>query len=623
MTIRDEPISRGIQAMKRLISGVLCVLLALSLGTQTFAADAAGTPYPAYVGVLDKVFGAVHDAAFGLLQKVTRAKDIPTYGEYLAADKPYLFAGTDGETVGSGWSAAFASGSVIPEKWRRDAHGKADPNGYCLNAPHTTGGYPYVLTKIGTEQMLRLFLLSNHTDANRNGIDDFLLFISVDGVGISAGMCKTIRLAVVDALAEKGVAAEDILGINISATHCHMALDTQGMNFLSALPNSIGTGSSLHRDMQRSMTRRAAACAVEAFEKTENGNLFFFESDPVGGAGDKLDSGQLTKNTFSCFLFEGVSGEKTILANLGAHPVSSYALSGSLFADYPYFTAQTMRDAGYNFLFVQSAQAAIRGPSPLVQEGSARDKQADAYVRAHALTKEDWAERYGRTYAELYYANPGREALSEKSMEEKMKNGYLFAHHILDAATDAVEVEPLLQVRSTQTLIRLENGVMAFACISGLLGENTVEVPDAQTRCGVMVELNYLAIGRDVVILTAPGELAPSLLLGSDPDYQGSALWTGVTSWTGEEWPYDTLQDMVRKATGDPDKTLLLFGITNDALGYVYPDVCATRSILAARLFYKETKGNRKAMANCMLLTMGTHAASQMMDGYLRLIGNG
>ena len=108
-----------------------------------------------------------------------------------------------------------------------------------------------------------------------------------------------------------------------------------------------------------------------------------------------------------------------------------------------------------------------------------------------------------------------------------------------------------------------------------------------------MVETDYIEIGNDIAILTAPGELSPALAFGTDPTYTGTALWNGITSWTGETWKYDTLVNTVRTLTGDSDKTVLIFGITNDALGYMFPDICTPKSMLATAM---QVKGNACAV---------------------------
>ena len=609
---------------KRWTALFLCILLILSCGTQALAAESGGTPYSSAAVLTDKVLGKLHDGLFRLAQNYLRTRyrrdPVPTLSEYEAAEHPYLYPGTDGTVRGNGWSGAFASGSIIPVQWRRNAKGKPDPNGYCLDKARGTGGYPFVLGKIYTDQLLNVFLLSNGSDANGNGIDDLLIFISVDGVGVAYGTLKKIRAAVEQALAPYGVEKADILLCNVSATHCHVALDTQGMAFrqLEMFRNGAKSGRSLDPEMEDTIVSRAASCAKDAYADMENGELTYFETAPVDGASDKLESGVRTQNRFACFMFTGKSGKKTVLSNIAAHPTRYYN-GHALYADYPNLMQTAMRDAGVNFLFVQSAQANINSPGPTEKMRETYGEAADAWAKTHMLTREDWINRYGRLFTQAHYTEPEKhEQINEQMIQGQMQNAYMFAHLILDASQSAEPVTPTLEVRTAQTLLKLEYGVMALACVSGLLGEETVCVPDAEAGYGVMVETNYIAVGDDIVILTAPGELSPSLAYGTDPEYTGDALWTGKTSWTGTDWPYDTLENLVRKATGDADKTVLIFGITNDALAYIYPDICCTQSLLGAKIFYKV---NTDAMANSMLLTPGTKCGSQIMEGYMRVIG--
>lgn len=609
---------------------LLAAVLAFSFGMQAFAAspDAREKVVSPIARGIDKVLGVAHDALFGLLLAGTKQPNIPDYATYAAADHPYLYKGTDGAVTGSGWSAGFAGGSIIPAAWRCDASGKSDPNGYCLNKVYSTGGYQWKLSKIYTDQTLNVLILSNGSDANRNGIADMLLFISVDGVGVVSGTVKNIRAGVEKALQPFGVSAEDILACNVSASHCHVGLDTQGMNARELVPRVLGSifnpssrgQRSLSAEMENTIVSQASACAAKAFGKMENGSLYFFETTPISGVGDKLDCGVQPKNTFSCFLFEGVSGEKTILANIGAHPTAYYNRQ-ILFTDYPYLMRVAMQDAGYNFLFVQSAQANIGRPS-LDFASDEQNRAADAWVKLHALTMEDWIERYGESYAKKNYnGSAGGGDVSEEQFEDSLKTGYLLAHHILDASTGKKVVSPTLEIRNTQTMLKLDIGLIPIGCVSGMFGADVVQCKDAKSGYAVMVETDYLAIGDDVVILTAPGELSPALLLGSDPEYTGAYKWTGKTSWTGEDWTYDTLTEIVRKATGDSDKTVLLYGITNDALGYIYPDVMMPQSLVGTMLFFNAKDiGTRGDMVNSVLLATSTTSASQLMDAYIRLV---
>ena len=603
---------------------LLSVLLAFSCTVPSLAADAAGKPYSPIVHAVDSTLGVLHDGIFLALQNLLRKRDIPTYEAFAAAEHPQFYAGTNGAARGSGWSAGYASQSVIPVEWRCDPDGNPDPQGYCIRSgKQNTGGYQNKAAKIYSDQRMNLFLLSNGSDANDNGVSDVILFVSVDGVGIASGTMLKMRAAAEEALSAYGVTHDDILGCNVSATHCHNALDIQGMSvttILKYLPRCLFKipTRSLDAEMENTLVKKAAECAKEAFTSMQPGTLSFFETDSIIGSGDRLHGGVKLKDWFSCFLFESRDGEKTILANLAKHPTSYWKNYDALYSDFPYYMWLSMKDAGYNFLFTQSAQATIYGGS--APEDPEVDAEADAWAKTYALSYEDWVERYGKSYAKRNY-DRGSD-FGEQDLKNQMKDAFCMTQFVLSFAGNAERVAPTLRVRNRQSLLRLDNGLMALGAITGLLGEDVVSVDGSESGYGIIVETNCLEIGDDVVILTAPGELSPALLLGSDPDpaskddgYSPDTYWNGVTSWTGKEWTYDTLEDLVREATGDGDKTVLLYGITNDAIGYVYPDVMATQSILGAALYR-----NTDSMTNNMLLTTGTTSGSQLTESYIALL---
>lgn len=604
---------------QKILAAFIAMTMAFSLSSQAFAESEApeGEPYSGFAHFVDDVFGKAHDLLFDVLMKLTAMNDIPSLEEYLAQENENFFEGTDGEVSGDSWSGGFAKGSIIPTKWRCDANGKSDPNGHCLKIIRGTGGYQTFVSKLYTDQMMNMAILTCGSDENGNGVDDIIVFISVDGVGLTAGTCSKIRENIRTSLKEYGVADSDILSCNVSATHCHAGLDIQGMSVPTLFLNKLNPFSdydrSLSETMEKSICAQAASCAKEAYGKIEKGNLFFFETDELDGCSDKLHCGVKTKNTFSCFLFEGISGEKTLLTNIGAHPTSYGAWNNNrmMCTDYPYFMSQALEDAGYNLVFTQSSQASVSSPSVAYESGDEKDVEAEEWVKSHALSRDEWVERYGEKYTNKQYDN------LEKSLEGHMKKGYMLAHFIIDSVDKTLEINPALNIKNTQTLLSLDYGIMAWGSVSGLLGENVVTTPKSETGYGVVVETNYLEFGSQVIVLTAPGELSPSLVYGTNPNYDGTALWTGKTSWTGEDWKYDTLKNIVLSKPENAGKQFVLMGITNDELGYMYPDICTPKSLLGTLLFYKE---NPEDMTNCMLMTISTKCGSEIMDAYVGIL---
>ena len=260
---------------KKILAVVLAATVALSFSTVSLAAseETAGEPYSKFAHIVDDIFGFAHDAIFGVLMTLTRQWSIPSYEKYMAKGNENFFEGTNGEVSGNGWSGGFAKGSIIPTKWRCNADGKSDPNGNCLKIIRGTGGYQTFVSKLYTDQMMNMAILTCGSDENRNGVEDIVIFISVDGVGITAGTCAEIRKNIRDALKPFGVTDDDILACNVSATHCHAGLDVQGMSipslFLNKLNPFTSYDRSLSKTMEESICAQAFSCAKEAYGKLE------------------------------------------------------------------------------------------------------------------------------------------------------------------------------------------------------------------------------------------------------------------------------------------------------------------------------------------------------------------
>ncbi len=604
---------------KRITALFLATVIMLTGTFSVSAASGEKTGYSSFAKLVDKGLGLLHDGLFAALGFI-KTPGIPTVEEYTEKETPYFYEGTDGTASGNGWWSGFAKGSIVPVEWRYNANGEKDPSGYCFNKPRTTGGYQHLITRMYTEQFLSGIILSNGSDANNNGIKDLIIFMSADGVGITSAVCRKMRKAAEEALAPLGVKSDDILAFNVSASHGHNCLDIQGMNLATLFNNKFNifndTDSGLSADMENALCTQAASIAKTAYQKLEKGQLYYFETDKTDGVHDKADSGVKTQNYFSCFFFDGENGTKTVLADIGAHPTGSgYETNEAgkksklLCADYPYFIAMAMEDAGYNLVFTQGAEALITSPSLPYSEASKE------WAEKQSLSREEWIKRYGEKFTNEFYEDDGA---GEANYIDFACKGYMLAHHIIDSIPLAKAVEPDVNIKNKEVVIGLEYGLMYWGAVSGILGVNPVKYPASETRYGIMVEIGYMEFGSDVVILTAPGELSPALAYGSAEDYTGKTKWEGEQSWTGESWNYPTLESMVREATDDSDKRVVIMGITNDAIGYSLPDTMCSNAFLSQVLFYNGENGDD--MLNSLMLTVSNTSASEFMRAYEDLL---
>ena len=178
---------------------------------NAFAANKGKEGYGALEHADDSVFGIVQDGLFALLTAVNVRFGMKNAKDYKAGESDYFYPGTDGKVGGTGWKAGFADNSVIPEKWRRNAQGNPDPEGFCLDKRHSGGGYQAEIDKIYSGQNVNVLVLSNNCDTNGNGKSDIINIISVDGVGITNLTCRDIRKGIEEKLSQYGISSDDIL----------------------------------------------------------------------------------------------------------------------------------------------------------------------------------------------------------------------------------------------------------------------------------------------------------------------------------------------------------------------------------------------------------------------------
>ncbi|MBR5111889.1 MAG: hypothetical protein IK097_00515 [Clostridia bacterium] len=603
--------------LKKTTAVILSAVMIAISSVSAFAAGEGKEGYGFFEHAVDNVFGVVQDGIFAALTAINIRFGIKNAKDYKVSESDYFYPGTDGKVNGTGWKAGFADNSIIPEKWRRDAQGNPDPDGYCLDRWHSGGGYQAEIDKIYSGQNVNVLVLSNDCDINGNGINDIIIMISADGVGITNMTCRDIRKGVEKKLSRYGITHDDILSCTVSATHCHAGLDIQGMywkRIVSVLVANLFKRFipgqyllTLEEDMHDTLVDKASDAVERAFSGMESGSLSFFNTEEADGVRDKFNSGAKTQNRFSSFIFESDSGKKTIVSNIGAHPVSANAQNTHMTdCDYPYYMKLAMKDAGYDFLFIQGTQAGVSTAD--VEIGV----DAEQWAASKALTRDEWVERYGEEVtAELYEG-------CEPGFGDMYKKGYSLAHFVIDAINEKKEVSPVLNIKATEILLDCDFGLMEVGAATGILGFNAVRSSTAESGYGIMVELGYIELGDEVAFITVPGELSPACVYGTKEGYEGSTKWTGAQSWSGKDWEYRTLEDMVREASGDEDKQLLVMGLTNDAIGYNLPDTIATKGILTPLLIYNGDGGNE--IANSMLMTVSDESASDIVKGFGTLL---
>ncbi len=530
--------------MKKKIKSTIAMLLVF---TMLFSVSASAT-----FGIADKhngairtvtdIVGGIIDGAISLLGVLTPTPDWPTVDEYFANGSENFYEGTetfiDEPAEGAKWSLGFGKESLIPENLR---------NG---TKKYYTGGYfTQQVSGLYDDQRANVIALN---DGSGRGTT---VFAAIDGIGVGNTDIRAIRAAVESKLEKLGIKS-DINAININATHCHTVVDTQGIgidlilkifrSFLTWLP-FVEQQRSIDLEFLDVMIDKASDAIVEAYQNMETGDLYYFETVGIGKDEEKgtyLDDEysylhnkrydtEGYQHTWACFKFvpDNAASKPTIFSNIGAHPTTIERDTTLVSSDFPNYMEEKINDAGMNFMFIQGAQSPISVNKGGVETQSVLDE-----------------------VAAIIAADP-----DSIGYETPIILGYEYARLILEAQSKAEKVEPILNVKMKEYKVKLDTGLLQYGATEGFIGTTTVKDDESSTGYSIITEAGYIEIGKDIVILTAPGELIPQLVYGN--------VVSAEDSYLGTEWEYPATATLIPEG-----KTVLVMGLCNDAIGYIVPD---------------------------------------------------
>ena len=396
-----------------------------------------------------------------------------------------------------------------------------------LDGKHYVGGsLSFPKTKAATEiyddQRVRVIAVN---DGSGRGT---IVFASLDAFGLSYPDVRGIRKELADF-----ATANNIVGINISVLHQHSCVDTFGMNgdllkmiftnpALNVINNTFGTDYKLLNGQNESFMEHLYDVTVDSIKQAVNsmttGKMYYSEIEAGEFIHDKREP-MVYDTKVHRFRFVPDNGTKeTWLCNMAIHCVGNGAAGTAITGDYPYYIEQEVNKAGANYIQIQGAELAITtSHSSLdIPEGTPRLESLKIY-------------------------------------------GTALGKHIVESDAAETEVAPLLNYRMKEYYVPVTNQILAFAGKLGALTNKVVATDDNNTELEVVTELGYLEFGTELAVAVIPGELEPAIAYGGYLDAENS--------WTGTDFDYPTLQEIV-----GADKELLVFGLTNDQIGYILED---------------------------------------------------
>lgn len=537
---------------KKLLSLILAVTLLFSVTVMPVSAidfERANEP-------LTKVLAEVVDDIMNGFASVLNF--IMKENEKFVDEKDYVydnfFEGTaefiDEAKKGANWSLGHSDMSLVPENWQ-------DYDLFLGGFISEQNLFTNDVREVLDDMKVRVIALN---DGSGRGT---AVFATVDSIGMSNGDIRIVRGMLQDFAKEN-----NLNSINIFATHTHSGIDTQGLwteiyrkwpkNIVSAISGIGKTEQGTDPEFMEFLYSRVSTAIKEAVDNMSEGLMTYAEKD----IGEKYFSNKNRPSATSLdtklrrFIFTPYAKSEvpTMIVNMSAHPdvvglpVSDDETKGhGVSGDYIYYMGETITNAGYNFMFFNGAIAGI-------YIGRVSAAKADKRVEI--------AANYGKEI--------GKMVLSLTKTEKEIKaDPYISS---IEFTADQVEpwytpwykgwvpvkeskVEPILNLRLEKVEIPVTNPVIKVA---GKLGVVNYLIKKVDKDYYVTTEIGYMEMGKDIKIAFAPGEICTDLIYGGasmtaegsikDIAYEGRAL----TEIFGED--------------------VIIFGLANDAIGYIVPD---------------------------------------------------
>lgn len=408
------------------------------------------------------------------------------------------------------WSLGYSSASI--------------QTGNELDGKHNVGGSLALdksATAIHDDQRVRVISID---DGSGRGA---VVFACIDAFGLALPDVREIRERLVYFAEANGIAS-----INVSVLHQHSCVDTYGMNAnlieailknpLSNVYNGFAEKdieliNGKNEEFMENLFVVTARSIREAYANMETGKIYYSETDVSEYIREKREpivcDWDLNRLRF---VPDDDSSRETWLVNGPIHCVGAGAGGTDITGDYPYYMEQYInKNADANFMLILGAELAISSDYTLIED-----------------YEDDW--------------------------EELREYGEALARKLVESTSPETEVEPLLNIRFMEYKVPVTNEILVFAAKMGIVTNLAVSNNYSDTEVDVITEIGYMELGDDLAVAIIPGELEPAIAYGGALDE--------TNSYRGESWDYPSMQEIVG------DRELLVFGITNDQVGYILTD---------------------------------------------------
>ena len=582
--------------MKKIAKKIVSVLLVFTLifggaaSTVTAsAADVGKALEKVGLGLVEVIFTAL----VGGLNAVV--PDSPEFVKVADRNTDNFYSGTetwdDTADADAKWYLGHAKASLIPDDLRQAVENGTKSGYYLGGFIDPNNGMSNEIEEIIDDMQVRVIALKD--GANKN----VSVFANIDCIGFSNGDIKEIRAALVELMPDVKFDT-----INVSCTHTHSCIDTQGLwtNLFAKLFKNLALSylpfiekeSGVDAEYMEFLYATVSQTMKTAVERLEPGTLTY----AVKEIGDEENSYFNNKNRsqstslikdLARFVFtpDNADSTPTMIVNIAAHPdvaglpVNDEDNGRDLSGDYVYYLGEKLEEIGYYFIFFNGAIAGIyegRGPAG---DGVPTNRRYEETLR------------YGYEIATLALnlTNNVEQIEANMTPEEKAKieeeraiggDSYTLWYENWVPTTETV-VEPNLNILIKEAKIQVTNPLIQLV---GKLNLVNYTVCKEGLKYYIFAEVGYMEIGG-VKIALMPGEIVQDIVCGGDS-------LTAAGSFTGKDFECESVYELFGDDT-------ICFGLFNDSIGYVVPDNDYTMALLGDH--YQE------------MISLGKYAGSSIM----------
>ena len=507
--------------------------------------------------------------------------DIDSYGNFYEGTETFIDE-PQGDKV---WSLGYGKASVLPADFGTKEYAKG------AYLPYVFGNAMYEDEDGQEEDLMARAIVMNDGSGRGN-----VVFISVDAMGLANADIRLIR----EGLSEVAE-AYDIVSINVSCTHIHTGIDSQGVwtdpigcIFNNMFSENVKYG--VERSFIDSLVAGSKAAVEEALADMTTGQLWYSKTDVEDYVFDRTAPISLDTNLYKLeFVPYGAEKTPTIIATYGCHPESSSydwasADNGKLIpfdekftADFIWYAEKVINAAGYNFIYIQGNVSTVT---------SSRHYSGDGIDGNSHYTAVRYGYEIGYILLGMNKTEAERIAINEITGDRLGINqydgqeDYTIWYEGLETV-EAEEVKPVLNIRLKQFTVKIENNII------GLLGKTSVAdnyvLKDDSGKYYTVSEVGYLEIGDNMKVYMSPGETFGELLFGGS-GAEGFELLP-IREYTGED--------------------IIIMDLMNDAAGYV----ANPENYVLAGYQYNEGSGAYDSDTWC-LISYGKNAATTFISNF-------